>query len=105
LSAGAAKAGTNSLIEALRMEQDLREGVLLFPVSIIQNIEHSMPGVWRVVGENRFQIPNQKPSSHKSAMIHNGDDFLTVQIEDGSVRSIRWSSVESYACQKPNLPA
>jgi hypothetical protein len=105
LSAGAAKAGTNSLIEALRMERTLRESVFLLPVSIIQNIEHPLPGIWRVAGESKFQIPNQSPSAHKSAMTHDGDDFVTVQTDDGAVRSIRWSAVESYAYQKPNVTA
>jgi len=31
---------------------------------------------------------------------HDGNDFVTVQTDDGSVRSIRWSAVESYAYEK-----
>jgi DNA-directed RNA polymerase subunit RPC12/RpoP len=100
LSAGAAKAGTNSLVEALRMEQSLRESVFVFPVSVIQNIEHPKPKLWRVPGESKFRIPHQSPSSHNSAMVHDGDDFVTVETDDGIKRSIRWSSVESYICQK-----
>jgi hypothetical protein len=55
-----------------------------------------------VSGENKFQVPGQNPSSDKLALIHDGDDFVTVQTEDGAVRSIRWSAVESYACHRSN---
>ena len=97
LSAGAAQSGTNSLVEAMKLEQGLREQVFLLPVSTIKNIEHPTPGIWRVDGENRFHIPNQLPSSHMGGFIHNGDDFLTVQTDTGTVQSIRWGAVESYA--------
>lgn len=103
LSAATNKAGTSSLAEALRLEQLLRKQDLLIPVGIIQNIEHPVPGLWRAVGEMRFQIPDREPSSNKSALIHDGGDFLAVQTDDGALRSIRWSSVEAYFFNKYNM--
>jgi DNA-directed RNA polymerase subunit RPC12/RpoP len=115
LSAGAASSGSSMLSEVIRLEEKLRTRGVMCPVGRIENIETPIPGLWRVcykrqarigtgktflTGEQKFELREVQ-----SALIHPGDDFLTVQTGDGSVRSIRWSAVESYACQKPNKPA
>jgi len=35
-----------------------------------------------------------------SAYVHSGDEFILVQADDGSARSIRWSTVEQYVYLK-----
>ena len=115
LSAGAASSGSSMLSEVIKLEEKLRTRGVVCPVGRIENIETPIPGLWRVcykrqakveagksflTGEQKFELREVQ-----SALIHPGDDFLTVQTEDGSVRSIRWSAVESYACQKPDKPA
>ena len=115
LSAGTASSGRSMLLEVIELEQKLRTRGVVCPAGRIENIETPIPGLWRVcykrqakveagktflTGEQKFELREVQ-----SALIHPGDDFLTVQTEDGSVRSIRWSAVESYVCQKPDRPA
>jgi hypothetical protein len=115
LSAGTASSGRSMLLEVIELEQKLRTRGVVCPAGRIENIETPIPGLWRVcykrqerietgktflTGEQKFELREVQ-----SAFIHPGDDFLTVQTEDGSVRFIRWSAVESYACLKPNKPA
>jgi GYF domain 2 len=85
LSAGAASSGSNLLAQVIKMEQALRTRGVICPVGKIENIETPHPGLWRVYSRKI-----------QSTLIHSGDDFLTVQIDNGSACSIRWSTVESY---------
>ena len=101
VSAGAAGAGNELLVEAMRIEKVLRKSCCFLPVGLIENIACPLPAYWRVPGKSRVQLPPQKtPSLVGSAFIHNGDDFVTVQTDDGVVRSIRWSAVETYDYQE-----
>jgi hypothetical protein len=101
LSVGAAAAGNELLVDAMRIEKGSRKTCCFLSVSLIENIAHPLPAYWRVPGKSRVQLPPQKtPSLVGSAFIHNGDDFVTVQTDDGVVRSIRWSAVESFDYQE-----
>jgi len=109
LSAGAEATGQDQLAEVIKLEQMLRKSGAFLPVAKIENIETPIPGIWRVYYKRQKKIESGKTflgekkfETHKiqSAYIHSGEDFVTVQTDDGSVRSIRWSTVESYAYRK-----
>jgi hypothetical protein len=104
LSAGAAASGTNLLAEVIRMEQKLRTEGVFFHVGKIENLE--TPILWRVpykrtarveAGKNFWGEKQFESREIPSAFIHSGDEFIWVQTDDGSVCSIRWSTVERYA--------
>lgn len=101
LSAHTATKGMDLLSDAIRMELDLRNAGVFLPVAAIDNIEHPYPETWLVWGESTYFFGG-KSKKYSSPFVHNGDEFIVVQTEDGSVRSIRWSSVEHYA-YLPNI--
>ena len=76
------------------MEIDLRNEGAFLPVGVVSNIEHPLPGIWVALGEKKIL---GKEKTFPASFVHNGEDFVTVQTDDGSIRSIRWSAVESYA--------
>ncbi|HEY4417060.1 MAG TPA: DUF4339 domain-containing protein [Verrucomicrobiae bacterium] len=86
LSASTASSGTHLLKEALQAEKQLRKEGVLFPVSKIQYVDTSMPGLWRAFA---------RKSKVAMAFVHNGDDFISVRTDNDSIYSIRWSAVES----------
>ncbi|HAO78014.1 MAG TPA: hypothetical protein DCQ92_03360 [Verrucomicrobia subdivision 3 bacterium] len=96
LSSGAAAQGANLQVEASRMETALlNEGVFL-PVGMVKNIEHPFPEKWIAQGSKK-DLRKGMDKLVATIFAHDGNDFVTVQTDDGSVRSIRWSTVESYA--------
>jgi len=109
LSAAAASSGANLLTEVIRMEQKLRTEGVFCPAGKIENIEAPIPGLWRVpckriakvqCGVNFWNMPTYENREVPSAYIHSGDEFILVQTDDGSVRSLRWSAVEHYVCHQ-----
>jgi len=68
---------------------------------MVKNIEHPFPEKWIAQG-SRKDLRKGTDKWVATVFAHGGDDFVTVQTEDGSVCSIRWSAVESYAYQKTN---
>lgn len=105
LSVAAASSGANLLTEVIRMEQKLRMEGIFLPVGKIENIETPIPGLWRVPYKREAQVEagvnfwHQKQFEKRevsSAFIHSGDEFISVQTEDDSIYSIRWSIVERY---------
>ena len=85
LSAGSASAGNNLLLEVMRLERSLRKCGVICPVKSIENIESPHPGHWRMYSRKT-----------QCTLIHSGDDFVIVHLDDDSIRSIRWNTVESY---------
>jgi hypothetical protein len=98
LSAQTAPKGMDLLFDSIRMELDLRNDGAFLPVAAIDNIEHPYPETWLVLGESIYFFGG-KNKKIPTAFVHNGDEFIVVQTEDGSVHSIRWSAVESYTYQ------
>lgn len=103
LSAGASLTGDRLLEEAIQAERKLRKEGVFFPISKIQNIENPMPGFWRVPSKKDIQVevkaflgPKMETRNVPSAFVHNGDEFVSIVIDDDSVCSIRWSAVERY---------
>jgi hypothetical protein len=91
LSAGASSEGVSLLKEAIQAERRLRGEGILFPISKIQYVGNPAPGFWRA------QTAITKITK---AFVHNGDEFVVVQIDDDSICSIRWSTVERYIYSK-----
>ena len=109
LSAATASSGTNLLAEVIRMEQKLRMEGVFCHIGKIENIEAPIPGLWRVpykrmarveAGVNFWHEKQYKDQEVPSAYIHSGDEFILVQTDDGTVCSIRWSSVEHFVHPK-----
>ena len=111
LSAGAPTAGACLLEEAIQAERKLRNEGILFPVGGIQYIENPAPGFWRAAFTRNTQVETQvvksltiqvRPKTENrtekvvTGFVHNGDEFIIVQTDDGSMTSIRWSAVEQY---------
>ena len=103
MSSSAATAGARLLAEAIQMEKWLRGRGVFLPVGKISNIENPLPGFWRRKYEKADKVrfntaagEQIEMDTSQSALIHNGDEFLTVQTDDGSIRSIRWSTAERY---------
>ena len=104
LSAGAASAGTYLLQQVMEDDRKLRKEGVFCPVGRIQFIEMPLPGLWRVPREREvlIEVPSfiglskMEPRTLDSALVHNGDEFLSVVADDGSVCSIRWGAVERY---------
>jgi hypothetical protein len=103
LSAGASSEGTRLLQEAMSDERRLRKEGVFCAVGKIQDIETPVPGLWRVPTTERVSVrvpgflgPKMEDRNLNSALIHNGDEFISVLTEDGAVFSIRWDAVESY---------
>jgi hypothetical protein len=103
LSAGASSAGARLLEEVIRAERKLRREGVFSSIDKIQYIENPIPGLWRVPGKKDIQVevkaflgPKIETKTVPSAFVHNGDEFVVVQTDDGSNCSLRWSSVERY---------
>jgi hypothetical protein len=99
LSSSAASQGTNLMAEAYQMETAIRNEGIFLPVGMIKNIEHPFPEKWMVQG-NRKDLGKKEAKPVATVFAHNGDKFVTVQTDNGSVCSIQWSAVESYTYQK-----
>jgi hypothetical protein len=83
LSEKSAHQGRQLLQHIATQEKALREQKMFFHVSEIQDIEHPIPGLWRVlVGPRGF--------------IHEGGEFVFVKDVENRTYSIRWTSVDSY---------
>ena len=95
LSANAAAHGKDAFTSAIELEMKLRNEGVFMPVGVIANIQHPLLSIWVAPGETKIG-----KSIFQDSYVHNGEDFLTVQTDNGEVRSIRWSTVESYAYQK-----
>ena len=91
LSAGTSSAGAKLLREAIYSERQLRKEGVFFPASKIQLIENPIPGFWRGFA---------KKAGATTAFVHNGDEFVVMQIDDGSTCSVRWNAVERYNYSK-----
>ena len=108
LSAGATSSGYALLANVIKLEQELRANGTFISIEEIENIETPNPGLWRVpykrkanveagvtfMGEKKWEMRELS-----TAFIHSGDEFITVQTEDGAVQAIRWTAVEHYACK------
>lgn len=110
LSEGASSAGARLLEEAIQAELKLRKEGVSLPIGKIQHIDSPMPSLWRVASKKDVQIevkaflgPKMETRTVPSAFVHNGDEFIVVQIEDGSTCSIRWSAVERYIYSESTL--
>jgi hypothetical protein len=107
MSAGASSAGARLLEEAIQADIKLRtEGVFL-SIGKIQHIDSPMPSLWRVPSKKDIQVevkaflgPKMETRTVPTAFVHNGDEFITVQTDNDSVCSIRWSSVEHFILLK-----
>lgn len=91
MSAGVSSAGSRLLEEVLQADKKLRNEGVFFTIGKIQHIENPLPGFWRV--PNTGELETQ---TIRSAFVHNGDEFISVLVDDDSVYSIRWNAVESY---------
>jgi hypothetical protein len=103
LSAGSSSAGARLLEEAIEADRNLRKKGVFCAVGVIQLIANPVPGLWRVPTRKDIQVevkaflgPKMETRNVPSALIHNGDDFISMLAEDDSVCSIRWSAVERY---------
>jgi hypothetical protein len=114
MSAGASSAGARLFEEAIQAEQKLRKEGVFIPLGKIQYIESPLFSLWRYVFTKNMEVEVPVPfegifskSSREgewkkqiktvhSAFVHNGDEFIIVQTDDGSTCSIRWSAVERY---------
>jgi hypothetical protein len=111
LSAGASSAGARIFEEAVQAESKLRKEGVFIPIEKIQNIENPLPGLWRssFTKDTQIKIPQEgllnrgqmETKIIRSAFIYNGDEFIVMQADDGSICSIRWSAVERYFYSKP----
>jgi len=89
LSSGAASAGVRLLEEAIYLERKIRNEGVFSPVGTIRQIEDPIPNLWRVSKKDL-----------QGALIHNGDEFISMINDDGSSCSIRWGAIERYVYKK-----
>jgi hypothetical protein len=83
------KKGLQTLNEAAQMQAKMRSMGVFFEIhSISGNWQHD-PYAWRVVQ------PSEDADSAHTSFIHNGDEFIWVEIDELPT-AIRWSSVLSY---------
>ncbi len=107
LSSGASSAGIQLLEEAIQLERRLFRNGAYVAVNQIQEIEVPLPSLWKGVRSRKFDVAVQVSTDTRKdlqqgspTLIHDGGDFVSVTIDDGSVCSIRWSSVESFNYRK-----
>jgi hypothetical protein len=104
LSSGAVSAGVKMLVEAMQMEDRIRESGKFFWIEEIIRIERPTPSQWCKPTSRQVQVQvaagligvKKETITEHSAFVHLGDEFVCLMAADESVRSIRWSAVEQF---------
>ena len=103
VSKGLSEEGIQLLAEATKSENSVRANGKYLPIAKIQNVEHPVPGMWRVPFERVATVLKQGFISTKEeklkvpcAYIHNGDEFVWIKNEAGKESAVKWDHVEKY---------